>query len=278
MPGRCWRQRRGLRRRSRQGRMLRRRWWWWRGLGARQRQGVVREQGRGQSRVEGGRGVGEEAAATFQVDAVVEVAAIGRTAADRHQPGGTQAAQVVGDQRLGLARQGGQLADLAVASSQLGQQAPAQLVTEQEKDLRRRRNLSRACSLHTPKLHQMSLIHQYRLMEFTPGAPGRPCRPGTCQAGRRSRTRQAERASRTCRAERAAPEVQLRRCRVEHAGTRICQWDAPGRFRGGRSGRCRARYAGRPAAVPLPAGTAGTRKRAWRPDTPHRLHAAAGEL
>ena len=111
-------------------------------------------------RMKGQPGLGQPLAAAGQLDAVVGVPAVGRTAARRHQAARAELAQVVGDQALRLAQPPRQLADLAIGAGQLGQQPPAQRMAGQPQEPRR-------SALHTGTIDQTSLINQYR-----PGRPG----------------------------------------------------------------------------------------------------------
>ena len=88
-----------------------------------------RRRGTAQAGVQRRAGRCELLPAASQLDAVVAVPAIGRAAPHRHQPAGTEPAQVVGHGILRLTDQSGQLPHPPVAAGQLGQQAPAQWIT-----------------------------------------------------------------------------------------------------------------------------------------------------
>src|SRR6266516_4549061 len=81
----------------------------------------VRWLGESQAGVECRTGCDQQLAAAGQVEAVVGVPAVGRAAARPHQLALKEPAEVVGDEALGLAEETSQLADLAVAASQLAQ-------------------------------------------------------------------------------------------------------------------------------------------------------------
>jgi hypothetical protein len=108
-----------------------------------------------ETRMKGQPGLGQQLAAAGQLDAVVGVPAIGRTAPRRHQAARAELTQVVGDQALRLAQQPRQLADLPVGAGQLGQQLPAQRMPGQSQEPRR-------SVLHNRTIDQTSLINQDR--------------------------------------------------------------------------------------------------------------------
>ena len=113
-----------------------------------------------QARVQSPAGVGQEFAAAGQVDAVIGVSAVGRTAPGRHQPARPELAEVVGNQALRLAEQAGELADLPVAPGQLGQQPPAQRMPRQPQEPRRG---AARCFGHRLTIDQARSINQSHL-------------------------------------------------------------------------------------------------------------------
>jgi hypothetical protein len=76
----------------------------------------------------------EQRATAREVEAVVRLAAVGRAAPRRDEAVGSQARQVVGDEALRSADEPGELADLAVAARQLGEEPPAQRVTREAQE------------------------------------------------------------------------------------------------------------------------------------------------
>jgi DNA-binding transcriptional ArsR family regulator len=98
-----------------------------------------------QARVQRGAGCAEEAPTSFEIDAVVRVATVGRAAPSRHETGVAQFPQVVRDEVLRLTHRLRQLADATVGGGELGEQVPPNRVTcELEED-------GRAC-LHVPHI------------------------------------------------------------------------------------------------------------------------------
>ena len=108
-----------------------------------------------------------ELAAAGQLDPVVGVPAVGRTAPRGHQAARAELPEVVGDQALRLPEQPGELADLPVGAGQLGQQPPAHRMAGQPQEPRR-------SALHNGTIDQTSLINQSR-----PGASGLIPAPGS---------------------------------------------------------------------------------------------------
>ena len=108
----------------------------------------ARRAGRGRRRRGGGAsarpgcsaraGAGQQLAAAREVERVVGVAAVGRAAARRHEAAVAELAQVVRDQVLRLADQRASARHPAVAAGQLAQQPPAQRVSGQLQETRRR--------------------------------------------------------------------------------------------------------------------------------------------
>ena len=82
-------------------------------------------------------GVAEEVAATEEIGAVVDVAAIGRASARADDAGVPELRQVVGDDVLRLPDELYQLADPTIAATELADQLPAEWFAEQSEDLRR---------------------------------------------------------------------------------------------------------------------------------------------
>jgi hypothetical protein len=91
-----------------------------------------------QSRMQRRASRGQQFAAAREVDGVVGVPAIGRTAPRRHQPARPEPGQMVRDQALRLAEEGLQLADLPVAARKLAEQSPPNRMPRQPQELRSR--------------------------------------------------------------------------------------------------------------------------------------------
>ena len=76
-------------------------------------------------------GRGEQISAAVEVEAVVDVAPVGRAPARRDDCGCAQLAQVIRDQTLRLLEPAAQLSDPTVTLRQLAEQAPANRVAGQ---------------------------------------------------------------------------------------------------------------------------------------------------
>ena len=82
-------------------------------------------------------GFAEKVPAAEQVGPVVDVAAVSRASAGADDAGVSELRQVVGDQVLRLPDQLHELADTAIAATELADQLPSQRIAEQPEDLRR---------------------------------------------------------------------------------------------------------------------------------------------
>ena len=82
-------------------------------------------------------GVAEKVPAAEQVGPVVDVATVGRAASGADDTGVAEFRQVVGHQVLRLPDQLHELADPAVATTELADQLPSQRIAQQPEDLRR---------------------------------------------------------------------------------------------------------------------------------------------
>jgi hypothetical protein len=112
--------------------------------------------------LERGAEIAQEFGATLQVRAVVGVAPVGGTAPGGDESGIAEGGEMVGDEILGAVEEFRQLADLAVAATQLVEEAPALLVGEELDEAERGAGCrSRG---HSRILHQLGLIRQDMLM------------------------------------------------------------------------------------------------------------------
>ena len=84
-------------------------------------------------------GFAEKVATAEQIGLVVDVAAVGRASAGADDAGVPELRQVVGDHVLRLPDELHELADTAIAATELDDQLPAQRIAEQSEDLRRLR-------------------------------------------------------------------------------------------------------------------------------------------
>ena len=88
-------------------------------------------------------GLAEQVPAAEQIGPVVDVATVGRTSAGADDAGMPQLRQVVGDQVLRLPDELHELADPAIAATELADQLPTQRIARAAEDLRR------LCRSHT---------------------------------------------------------------------------------------------------------------------------------
>ena len=89
-------------------------------------------------------GIAEKVTAAEQIGPVVDVTAVSRASAGADDSGTSKLRQVVGDHVLRLPDELHELADPAIATTQLDDQLPSQRIAEQPKDVRRRRNFHSA--------------------------------------------------------------------------------------------------------------------------------------
>ena len=94
-------------------------------------------------------GFAEEVPAAEQVGPVVDVATVGRASAGADDAGAPELRQVVGDQVLRLPDELHELADTAIAATELADQLPSQRIAEQPEDLRRWRRSHAAYYIST---------------------------------------------------------------------------------------------------------------------------------
>ena len=90
-------------------------------------------------------GFAEKVPAAEQIGPVVDVAAVSRAAAGADDAGVSELRQVVRDQVLRLPDVLHELADAAIASTELDDQLPSQRIAEQPEDLRRLRRSHVSC-------------------------------------------------------------------------------------------------------------------------------------
>jgi len=83
-------------------------------------------------------GFAEEVAAAEQIGPVVDVATVSGASAGADDAGVSELRQVVGDQVLRLPDELHELANSAVAATELDDELPSQRIAEQPEDLRRR--------------------------------------------------------------------------------------------------------------------------------------------
>jgi len=100
---------------------------------------------------------GQELPAAGQVQVVVAVPGVGRTASRVDQAGLTQLAQVIGDQVLRLTEQGGQLVHGEVAVRQFADQPPPHGMPDGGRE-RRRCGGAEGPGRHDGRLHQINLM------------------------------------------------------------------------------------------------------------------------
>ena len=87
--------------------------------------------------MERGPGFAEKVPAAEQIGPVVDVATVSRASAGADDAGMAELSQVVGDQVLRLPDELHELADTAIAATELADQLPSQRIAEQPEDLRR---------------------------------------------------------------------------------------------------------------------------------------------
>src|SRR5205807_6314296 len=136
------------------------------------------------ARVERPTGGRQQATDAGQIDRVVGVPAIGRTAPRRNQAGIPQLAQVVRDQVLRLIEQAGELVHHAVAPGQLTQQTPTQRMPRDLQELGWGEIGVNLLYRHVPSLHQLDSMHQTSLVDSGLGG----CLPGGGAASPRLRS------------------------------------------------------------------------------------------